>query len=102
MSPYSVVLTGPAKQDVRNGRDYYKGINHVLPKQFLERIKKAKVFLSKNPYANDFVYQPVRTYLLRPFPYHLHYYLDEEKRKVVVIAVAFAKRKNIDFSDRIQ
>jgi len=101
MSTYSVVLTGPAKQDIRKGRGYYKNINDVLPKQFLERIKEAKFFLSKNPYANDFVYGWVRTYLLGQFPYHLHDYLDEEKRQVVVIAVAFAKKENIDFSDRI-
>jgi len=81
MSTYSVVLTDAAKQDIRKGRGYYKTINNVLPKQFLERIREAKVFLSKNPYANDFVYESVRTQLLRQFPYHLHYYLDEERQK---------------------
>jgi len=39
-------------------------------------------------------------HLLKQFPYHLHYFLDEEQNQIVVIAVEFAKRENLDFSER--
>ncbi|MFC0344947.1 type II toxin-antitoxin system RelE/ParE family toxin [Epilithonimonas hispanica] len=100
MKKYKIVITYLAKVDVKKARDYYKNISANLAKQFLERIKEAKIFITENPNANDIIYQDIRMHLLKQFPYHLHYFLDEERNQIVVIAIEFAKRENLDFSER--
>jgi hypothetical protein len=100
MKKYKVVVTNLAKDDIKKARDYYKNISTNLGKQFLERIKESRLFISENPNANDVIYQDVRMHYLKQFPYHLHYFLDEERDRIAIIAVEFAKRENLDFSDR--
>lgn len=93
-------MTEPAKQDIKNAKDYYKNISSNLAKQFLERIKEAKDFISESPNANDTMYRDIKMHLMKQFPYHLHYYFDEKIDLIVIIAIEFAKRENLDFSDR--
>jgi len=96
MKKHKVVLTELAKQDIRKGKEYYRKISSRLAKQFLERIKEAKLFISENPNADDVMYREIRMHLIKQFPYHLHYFLDEERNIIVVIAVEFGKRENLD------
>lgn len=49
----------------------------------------------------DLIYQDVRMHLIKQFPYHLHYFYDDDREVIVVIAVEFGKRENLDFSERI-
>ncbi len=100
MKKHKVVLTEFAKQDIKKGKEYYQNISSRLAKQFLERIKEARIFISENPNANDVMYQEIRMHLIKQFPYHLHYFLDEKRNIIVIIAIEFAKRKNLDFSER--
>lgn len=93
-------MTEPAKQDIKNAKDYYKNISSNLAKQFLERIKEAKDFISESPNVNDTMYRDIKMHLMKQFPYHLHYYFDEKIDLIVIIAIEFAKRENLDFSDR--
>lgn len=100
MKKHRVVLTEPAKQDIKNAKDYYKNISSNLAKLFLERIKEARLFISENPNANDTMYRDIKMHLIKQFPYHLHYYIDEKIDLIVIIAIEFAKKENLDFSDR--
>ena len=100
MKKYKVVLTEPAKQDIKNAKDYYKNISVNLGKLFLERIKEARLFISENPNANDTLYRDIKMHLIKQFPYHLHYYFNEKINLIVIIAIEFAKRENLDFSER--
>lgn len=100
MKTYKVIITDLAKKDIKKAKDYYKNINFNLAKQFLLRIRESKLFISESPNANDVIYEDVRMHLIKQFPYHLHYFLDEDRDVIVVIAVEFAKRENLDFSDR--
>lgn len=94
-------MTEFAKQDIKNAKDYYKNINPNLAILFLEWIKEASLFISENPNANDTMYRDIKMHLVKQFPYHLHYYIDVEKDIIVILAIEFAKRENLDFSDRI-
>lgn len=90
-----------AKLDLIEAKNYNKNIRTELAKDFLEEIKRAKQFISENPYANDISYKNVRMYLLKKFPYHLHYILNENKKHIVIIAIEFGKRGDLNFSHRI-
>lgn len=100
MKKYKVVITDFAKVDIKKAKEYYNDINANLAKQFLIRIREAKSYISENPNGNDVIYQDVKMHLIKQFPYHLHYFLDEERTQIVVIAVQFGKRENLDFSER--
>lgn len=100
MKKHKVVITDFAKIDIKKARQYYREINVNLAKQFLFRIREAKSFISENPNGNDVIYQDVRMHLIKQFPYHLHYFYDDNREVIVVIAVEFGKRENLDFSER--
>ena len=100
MKIYKVVITDLAKADIKKAKKYYRNISANLAKQFVLRIRESKSFISESPNANDVIYQDIRMHLIKQFPYHLHYFLDEDRDVIVVIAVEFAKRENLDFSDR--
>ncbi len=101
MKKYKIVISDLAKIDIKKAKEYYQEINVNLAKQFLMRIREAKLFILENPNGNDVIYQDVRMHLIKQFPYHLHYFYDNDREVIVVIAVEFSKRENLDFTDRI-
>lgn len=100
MKKYKVVITDLAKIDIKKAKEYYRNINVNLAKQFLNRIGEAKLFISENLSGNDAVYQDFRMHLIKQFPYHLHYFYDDDRELIVVITVEFGKRENLEFSER--
>jgi len=42
----------------------------------------------------------VRTVLLKQFPYHIHYLIDDDKKQIVVLAIIHAYKNPADFSGR--
>lgn len=97
---YGVVLTPLAKIDLKNATDYYKNISANLAKRFLKQVKEARVFISENPHAVDVMYRNIRMHLLNNFPYHLHYYIDETNNRLIILAIEFGRKENLDVSDR--
>jgi plasmid stabilization system protein ParE len=97
---YKVVYIEHAKDDLKKAVNYYKGISSKLAKDFLARISEGKKFISQNPYADDVMYKNFRMHNIRQFPYHIHYQIFEDKKQVLIIAIEFSKRENLDFSNR--
>jgi mRNA-degrading endonuclease RelE of RelBE toxin-antitoxin system len=88
------------KTDIIDASNYYKKINPELAKQFLFRIKEAKVYISRSPLGFQIKYNEVRTLLLKQFPYHIHYLIDKPKNIVVILAIIHAYSKPNDYSER--
>ena len=86
--------------DVINAVNYYKHISPKLAKQFLFRIREAKIYINRSPLAFEIKYKNVRTLLLKQFPFHIHYIIDEEQKKIVIIAIVHAYRNPTDYSQR--
>jgi plasmid stabilization system protein ParE len=80
------------RKDIKEVVDYYKNINPALAKQFLLRLKEAKTFIAKEPYAFQLKYKEVRTLLLKQFPYHVHYIIDDKQKLIVILAIIHAHR----------
>ena len=57
------------RKDLAEAVRYYKRINAELAKQFLIRVKEAKVHIERSPFGFQLKYKEVRTLLLRQFPY---------------------------------
>lgn len=97
---YSFVNRLAVKFDIINATDYYKKINPELAKQFLLRIREAKAYISRSPLGFQIKYNGVRTLLLKQFPYHIHYLIDDSKKQIIILAIIHAYKNVKDYSNR--
>ena len=86
--------------DIEDAFDYYHRISPRLARQFLKRIREAQNHISKYPESFEVKYKEVRTVLLKQFPYHIHYLVDEKRKLIIILAVVHAYRKPKDYSNR--
>ena len=98
---YEVVNREFVEEDLFDAASFYEEISAELSDRFLDQFHIARNFISEFPYANDVMYgENIRLHFLKTFPYHIHYIINEEKKEVVILAVIFAKKGNLDFSER--
>ena len=97
---YTFVNRPAVKVDIINVIDYYKPINPELAKQFLFRIREAKAYIALTPLGFQIKYNKVRTLLLKQFPYHIHYFIDDHKKQIVILAIINSYKNPKDYSIR--
>ncbi len=97
---YSFVNRPAVRLDIINATDYYKNINPELGKQFLFRIREAKAYIARSPLGFQIKYKEVRTLLLKQFPYHIHYLIDDNKKQIIILALIHAYKNPMDYSNR--
>lgn len=97
---YSFVNRPAVRADIIDAAIRYKKINPELAKQFLFRIREAKAYIARSPLGFQIKYNNVRTLLLRQFPYHIHYIIDEPKQVIVILAIIHAYKNPTDYSNR--
>jgi hypothetical protein len=97
---YKFVYRPFVKQDLQNAANYYKIISPNLAKDFLYRIREAKNYIALNPKGDDVMYQDIRMHNLYQSPYHIHYYIDHDNKQIIILAVEFSKRGNLNFTGR--
>lgn len=88
------------KADIISATDYYKKISPQLARQFLFRIREAKVYISRSPLGFQIKYNYVRTLLLKQFPYHIHYLIDDNQKQIVILAIIHAYKNPADYTNR--
>ena len=97
---YAIVNRPGVKSDILSAVSYYKKINPGLAKQLLFRIREAKTAIMRSPEGFEIKYKEVRTLLLNQFPYHIHYFIDNSQKQIVILAVIHSYRKPQDYSSR--
>ena len=97
---YSLVNSPAVRLDIINATDYYKKISPELAKQFLFRIREAVAYIVRSPLGFQIKYNQVRTLLLKQFPYHIHYLIDDNKQQIVILAIIHAYKNPTDYSNR--
>ena len=97
---YSFVNRFAVRTDIINATDYYKNINPELAKQFLFRIREAKAYIARSPLGFQIKYKEVRTLLLKQFPYHIHYLIDDTQKQIIILAVIHAYKNPTDYSNK--
>lgn len=97
---YSFVNRPAVRLDIINATKYYKNINPELAKQFLFRIREAKAYIARSPLGFQIMYNQVRTLLLKQFPYHIHYLIDDTKQQIIILAIIHAYKNPADYSNR--
>jgi len=97
---YQIVNRPGVKIDIINAVDYYKTISPELASQFLLRIREAKDYIALYPKSFEIKYKNVRTLLLKQFPFHIHYLIDDFHQQIVILSVIHAYKNPIDYSNR--
>ncbi len=97
---HKVVYIALAKEDFKKAVSYYRNISHKLAKDLIARIIEAEKYIALNPYADDVMYKAIRMHNIHQFPYHIHYQVLEDQKQIVVLAIQFSKRGDLDFSGR--
>ena len=97
---YKIVYSSFVKEDLQNAVTYYKNISGKLGKEFLFRIKEAKNYIVNNPEGDDIMYKDIRMHNLYQFPYHIHYFIDKTNYQIVILAIAFSKKEDLNFVRR--
>lgn len=94
---FSILNRPEVRIDIINATDFYKNINPQLAKQFLFRLREAKTYIASSPLSFQIKYNGVRTLLLKQFPYHIHYLVEESKQQIVILAVIHAYQNPSDY-----
>lgn len=97
---YSFVNRPAVQADIINAVSYYKAVSPQLARQFLFRIREAKKYIDRSPLAFEVKYKNVRTLLLKQFPFHIHYIIDDSEKQIVILAIVHAYRNPTDYSIR--
>jgi len=97
---YSFVNRPTVKDDITKAVNYYKDINPKLTKQFLFRIREAKTQIALTPVGFQIKYKNVRTLLLKQFPFHIHYLIDDSAKQIIILAIIHAYKNPKDYSNR--
>ena len=97
---YSVISLPHVKEDLVQAVHYYHGISPALSRQFLFRLREAKSYILLSPLGFQVRYKEVRTLLLKQFPFHIHYVIDDPKKQIVIIAVIHAYKNPQDYTQR--
>lgn len=97
---YSFVNKPSVNCDIIDVVDYYKSIKPDLAIAFLDRLEEAKKYITKFPEAFQIKYKNVRTVLLKQFPYHIQYIVDDAKKQIVVLAIIHAYKNPKDYSNQ--
>lgn len=97
---FQIVNAKKVESDILDITAYYKDINPKLTKEFISRLKEASAYILSAPFSFQLKYKNVRTVLLKQFPYHIHYLVDEKKEQIVILAVIHSYRNPQDYSKR--
>jgi hypothetical protein len=66
----------------------------------MRRIREAKAYIALNPVGFQLKYNQVRTLLLKQFPYHIHFFIDEPNQRIVILAIINAYKNPLDYTAR--
>jgi len=80
------------KLDIIDAKSWYKSQKAGLEKDFAREVKKCILRLQKTPLGYEIKYRNVRTAFTEVFPYAIHFYIDEAKKQIVIIAIIHQSR----------
>jgi plasmid stabilization system protein ParE len=89
---YSVIYFDEVEIDINQARLWYNGINEKLEKRFVKAIENTIQKLQEWPKAYSVRYKNIRIAHPPIFPYSIHFYIDDVKNCIVIIAIVHARR----------
>jgi plasmid stabilization system protein ParE len=89
---FKIIILDEAKNDFKEIITWYKKINPLLSKKFANSFNNSLKKINKNPYEYQIRYDNVRVFLLKTFPYLVHFSI--ENQNIFIKAVLHTSRDN--------
>jgi plasmid stabilization system protein ParE len=99
---YRIVLSPPAKEDIREAAKWYNKRKTGLGKQFTARIKETTAYIKEDPFIAQVRFDDVHVAVAKQFPYSVHYKIKEELKTVLIHAVLHDHRNPDLWPDRAE
>jgi len=97
---YKIIHKTAVETDIVAALDYYSRINLKLARQFMFRFEEAIINITRSPLGFQIKYKEVRTLMLKQFPYHIHYIIDDAQKQIIILAFIHAYKNPKDYSER--
>lgn len=89
---YKPIILQLAKQDIKEAANWYNNRQTGLGKKFTTHLRETIAYLCGNPKIIAIRYDNIRAVLLDTFPYLIHFYVDDNKKTIVILAVLHTAR----------
>ncbi|UZO82459.1 type II toxin-antitoxin system RelE/ParE family toxin [Aquimarina sp. ERC-38] len=90
---YKSIILPLAKEDIKETAKWYNKRQKGLGKRFTKEVRKTVNYICKNPESITIRYKNYRTAIVDVFPYMIHFIIDRDNKKIIIIAV-FAMARN--------
>jgi plasmid stabilization system protein ParE len=84
---YRIELLPLAKKDIQQAVSWYNLKQNHLGNRFLRTLRNEVKIIQKNPTAFINRYNEIHTLVMSNFPFMIHYLIEEELKKIIVVAV---------------
>lgn len=100
-----VIVRPFAEFDIIESHSWYSKIETILAKQFIKALDAAIQTISKNPMRHPVKFKKgkieVRSILLKRFPFHILYHIQEESDTIFIEAVWHYSRADTRWKKRL-
>ncbi|OYU95787.1 MAG: plasmid stabilization protein [Bacteroidetes bacterium B1(2017)] len=93
---YKLLILPSALSDIQVAISYYNKQQEGLGKRFHQTIKLAFDTLKTNPFY-QIKYDTIRCYYAKPFPYLIHFKVEEQAKTITIIAIIHTSRNPNDW-----
>jgi plasmid stabilization system protein ParE len=98
---YRLLIFDEVLNDVKEAKEWYRNQHEGLELLFASAIEQCLNKLLQTPKSYSLRYKNVRIAHPKKFPYNIHFYVDESKKTVVVIAIIHNRRNPKTGSKRV-
>jgi plasmid stabilization system protein ParE len=84
---YRIEILPLAKNDIQQAVSWYNLKQNNLGNRFLRAPQNEVKVIQKNPAAFINRYNQIHTFVMNDFPFMIHYLIENELKKVIIVAV---------------
>ncbi len=89
---YELVVRDRAVAEMQEAYEWYENQIAGLGDKFLSVLTKYKNCIQLHPFQHKITYRNYREIFLQQFPYLLVYFIDEQKKTIVIVSVFHCSR----------
>jgi mRNA-degrading endonuclease RelE of RelBE toxin-antitoxin system len=97
---YTAFYFDEVKEDVIAAKTWYQEQQNGLNEKFELSLKETIANILKMASAYSVRYKNVRIAHTKKFPYNIHFYIDEEKKQIVITGIVHNRRSDAIYLDR--
>jgi len=97
---YTPLYLDEFRNDILNAKQWYSEQHEGLGERFVSAIKETVADIVKMPTAYAVRYKNVRIAHSKTFPYNIHFFIEEDKRLIILTGAVHQKRNDALFLNR--